>query len=134
MYLAYYPHGRVSSPPSGLGSLGIDVLASLDSVIRAAKNEVLNALPTWAGGEVLTAAQLAAIQSEAASEIHRAAGGNADLEQQALAQMYGETSAVAAQAQAAAGSPPPGVSSEIPWWVWLAGGALGVGVIVALVR
>jgi hypothetical protein len=117
----------------------VDVLASLNSVVEWSKNTVQNMLPTWAGGSPLTANQLAAVQAQAAHDIHVAAAGNSQLEQQAVAQMMTETSAVAAQAYAAAQAQDTGTGNGGPsdlsaWLLWGALGLLGLVVVIKIVE
>jgi hypothetical protein len=107
----------------------------LASAETATKDTVLNALPTWAGGQVLTADQLSAIQSQTAANITQAAGGNTDLAQSEIEQMLGETSSVAQQAQdAAEASDDSDLPSVLPtaWqafeaWVQANWGLLAIG-------
>jgi hypothetical protein len=127
--------------------LGLDVLGDLNAIIVGAKNAVSNMLPTWAGGQVITANQLANIQSQAQQAIHIASGGNAQLEQQAVAQMLQETSAVASQAQAAAEQSDTSFgasddllsaagigASGLPSWVWIAAAGAGILLIVWIAK
>lgn len=103
--------------PGGSTS-NFDLLGTLAAGETDVKDLALNALPTWAGGEVLTPDELAAIQAQTAQDITVAAGGNTGLTQSEIAQMLAETSSVAQQAQAAAtGSDTTSVAGNIEAWI-----------------
>jgi hypothetical protein len=129
--------------PGGAAVIAVQSASEVASAIQTAIDTVTNALPTWAGGQVLTADQLASIQAQAAQDIHRAATDpntgvtNTALEQQAVAQMKAETAAVAAQAQVSAvASDTTSLLSPagIPWWEWAVGAVVVVFGVVLLIK
>lgn len=88
--------------------MALDVLGDLDSAENAVGATFLNAIPTWAGGQVLTPGQLQTIQAQNVQAINQAATDpttgqvNTDLANAEIQQMLSQTAASAAQSQAQA--------------------------------
>lgn len=88
--------------------MGIDVLGSLNAAEQSTLGTIQNALPTWAGGSVLTPYQQAQINAANAQALTQAATDpvtgqvNTQLLSQMLPASTADTAAIAQQAQTAA--------------------------------
>ena len=88
--------------------MGIDVLGSLNAAEQSTLGTIQNALPTWAGGSVLTPYQQAQINATNAQALIQAATDpvtgqvNTQLLSQMLPASTADTAAIAQQAQTAA--------------------------------